>query len=130
LDRFLGLVKLFVVVAGIIIVGGTVALVWLLATRDDAVNSVERVIVESPTASLDAPADAVLDAPAGAVLDDGPGRPIDLPIPPGAIVIDMQMAGSAALLLLRGAEGQEYLATVDLPSGRRRSLLRLVPELP
>jgi len=53
-----------------------------------------------------------------------------LALPRGAAVIDMRLDGDGALLLLRTVEGEEYLALIDPATGRRRSLIRIVPETP
>ena len=111
----MGLVKLFVVVSGVVLILGMVALVWLLATRE---RPAERMATERLVAPPTAP--SVVEE---AVVTD-------LPLPSGTVVIDMQVSGPSAALLLRSVEGVEFLAWVDLPSGKRRSLLRLVPEQP
>ena len=114
MERVLGLVKLFVVVAGILIIGGTVALIWLLVQRGGEPQELVRPVAVERPASAPAP-EAELRA--------------DLAIPAGAAVIDVKLAGGQVLLLMRSLDGEEYLAMVDPLTGRRLSLLRLVPEV-
>jgi hypothetical protein len=112
LDRLLGLLKLFVVVAGIAIVLGTGALVWVIVQRGAEAPGLPSAPAPGPTS----PAEGELRA--------------DLPVPAGSVVIDLRLAGREVLLLLRAPDGVDYLALVDLATGRRLSLIRLVAESP
>jgi hypothetical protein len=128
LDRFIGLVKVFIIVAGILIIGGTVSLIWLMVNRTSPDSSVERVVA-APLATENPPMAAGENSRPVAEIPPPPAI-AELGVPAGAVVIDVKMAGSAGLLLLRTLEGQEYLALVDLQTGDRRSLIKLVPEAP
>jgi hypothetical protein len=116
LDRLLDLVKVFVVVSGILIILGTVTLVWLIASREP---DPEPVAVSEPS-----------DAPAPEAALPATEHVGEVAMPAGSVVIETRLDGDRALLLLRGAEGEDYLALVELATGRRLSLLRLVPETP
>lgn len=96
--------KLFVVLGGVALVVGTVALGWLLVQR--AVSRPDRV--PAPAAQLAA----------------------DLPLPVGSRIEQVVLDGPRLLLLLRGPEQQQYLALVNAATGERQALLRVVPEAP
>ncbi len=110
-DPWVRALKLFVVIAGVVILAGTAALAWLLATG------------------------AGRGAPPGA--EAPPARPkppapvtADLPLPAGTAIVDLQVDGERIVLLLRSRDGHDYLAVVDPTTGSRRALLRIVPETP
>jgi len=94
------------VVAGILIVLGTGTLVWLLVQRGLPKDRPRAF----PTAS-------------------GPGAGT-LAIPPGMHAISAQLDGGRALLLLVDGDGAQHLLLVDLTTGERLGLLRIVPERP
>jgi hypothetical protein len=113
-DPWIRALKLFVVLAGIVILVGSGVLVWLLArgaTREVAVAK-------------------VADPPAGAPTAATPPAPIvaDLALPAGAAILDMTSEQDRIVLLLRTPAGQDYLAVIDAATGTRRALLRIVPE--
>jgi len=95
---------LFVVVAGLLIVAGTATLIWLLVKRSGV---------------------SAQDHPAVTIADPG-----TVALPAGGEITQVATAGGQLLLLGRSpAEGQ-FLLVVDLASGERRRLLRLVPAEP
>jgi Family of unknown function (DUF6476) len=103
-DTVLKAIKLFVVVAGLLIVGGTATLIWLLVKRGG---------------------DPARPSPAVTAAE-----PAGIALPTGGEVTQVTTAGGQLLLLGRSpAEGQ-FLLVVDLASGERRRLLRLVPAGP
>lgn len=102
-DPVLKAVKIFVVVAGIAIVLGTATLIWLLVKRGGEARP--------PAASVQA-------------------EPVNVALPRGAEVIQVMVSGSQLLLLGRAPGEGQFVAVVDLASGERRRLLRLVPEAP
>jgi hypothetical protein len=101
-DPVLKALKTFVVVAGVAIVLGTATLIWLLVKRGGQ--------------GARPPAAAVREEPANVAL------------PRGAEVIQVAVSGSQLLLLGRVPSEGQFVAVVDLASGERRRLLRLVPE--
>jgi|GEM_PF-6542146 len=105
-DPWIRALKLFVVLAGIVILVGSAVLVWLLATG--------------------IPRDASTAAPPASA----PPAPViaDLPLPAGAAILDLVGDRDRIVLLLRTPAGQDYLAVVDAATGTRRALLRIVPE--
>jgi hypothetical protein len=105
MESWLKLVKAFVVLGGIVLVFGTVALGWLLVQR--------------ATGPRDRPAAAPPAALAG-----------DVPVPAGSRVEQVALDGSRILLLLRGPDQQQYLALVNAATGERQALLRVAPEPP
>lgn len=107
-DPWVRALKLFVVLAGAVILLGSGALLWLLATG----------------AGRDAPAAA---APAPVV---APPVVADLALPQGAAIVDLVSDQDKIVLLLRTPGAQDYLAVVDAATGARRALLRIVPERP
>lgn len=120
-DPWLKPLKLFVVVAGVLILLGSGTLAWLLASG----AARGRAVVE-PTAAT-SPAASALPAPPQ---PSAPAEPIlaDLPLPAGAAIVDLVSDGDRIVLLLRTATGEDYLAVVDAATGTRRALLRIVPE--
>ncbi|MCS6780914.1 MAG: hypothetical protein NZ555_14580 [Geminicoccaceae bacterium] len=115
-DPWLKPLKLFVVVAGVLILLGSGTLAWLLASG----AARGRTAAEPVSAGASAPIAATAAA----------SEPIlaDLPLPAGAAIVDLVAEGDRILLLLRTATGEDYLAVVDAATGRRRALLRIVPE--
>jgi hypothetical protein len=101
-SSYLRALKVFVVVAGLVLVLGTAALAWLLIRRHDQ--------------------EAARPARVPAM--------VDLPLPAGARIEQVVADGPRLLLLLRGPEEQQYLALVNPATGERLGLIRLVPERP
>jgi hypothetical protein len=103
-DSLLKALKIFVVVGAVVIVAGTATLIWLLVKRGTSSR--------------------VASAPAA------PAVPATIALPPGGAVTEVSVAGSQ-LVLLGTAPGEgQFVLVVDLASGERRRLLRLVPERP
>ena len=103
MEAYLRALKVFVVVAGVVLLVGTTVLVWLLLQRP--------------------PRDA---APRGAP------APIlaELPLPAGARIEQMVLDGPRLVLLIRAEQEQQYLALVNPATGERLSLVRIAPEAP
>jgi hypothetical protein len=100
-DSLLKALKIFVVVGAVVIVGGTATLIWLLVKRGTSTR----------VASV-------------------PAAPAIVALPPGGAVTAASLAGSQ-LVLLGTAPGEgQFVLVVDLASGERRRLLRLLPEHP
>ena len=97
-------VKLFVVVAGLLIVGGTATLIWLLVKRGG---------------------EAASNLPAMATMEP---RSVDLPA--GGEITQVAAQGGQLLLLGRSPADGQFLLVIDLASGERRQLLRLLPAPP
>lgn len=112
-DPWVRALKLFVVVAGLVILLGSGALLWLLASG----------------AAREAPAAATSPAPTPAP-PAAPPVVADLALPRGAAIVDLVSDQDKIVLLLRTPEAQDYLAVVDAATGTRRALLRIVPERP
>lgn len=131
MDRFLGLVKIFIVVAAICLVLGTTTLVWKLFTREvptQVVTTAPVIAPPQPGAEAIASAGAApgqIAPGAGQLTPSQTEVHAVMPVPPGAVVIDMRMQGDRALLLLRTPAGDDYLSLIDPATGRRFSLLRL-----
>lgn len=106
METWLKALKVFVVVAGILIVLGTATLIWLLVQRG-------------------LPEDRTAGRATATVPGDGTLR-----IPAGMRVAGAQLDGGRALLLLVDGEGRQHLLLVDLATGERLGLLRIVPETP
>lgn len=102
---FFKALKVFVVVAGVAIILGTITLIWLLATRRE---------------SEQAPAEAVQQLVV-------PGT---VPLPPGAEVTQLALSGSRLVLLGRIPGEGQFVAVVDASSGELVRLLRLAPGQP
>lgn len=109
-DPWVRALKLFVVVAGIVILLGSGALLWLLA------SGAAREVPTAPTP----PAPVAPPAPVVG----------DLPLPADAAIVDLVSDQDRIVLLLRTPAGQDYLAVVDAATGTRRALLRIVQETP
>lgn len=90
------------VAAGVVLVLGTGLLVWLLVQRGQG----------SREASTAAP----------------PEAPGTLALPPEARIGQVLAAGNQLVILGEVPDGGRFLAVVDLATGRRRHLLRIVPE--
>jgi hypothetical protein len=101
-DPLLRGLKVFIVISGIVLILGTTALIWLLVAKPsdggDAAIALDNVTIT------------------------------ELALPQGAHIVEMRLDGRTALLRLRDAADQEYLALVDAATGERRSLLRIVPD--
>ncbi|MDW8341782.1 MAG: hypothetical protein RMK73_09905 [Geminicoccaceae bacterium] len=111
-DSWLRSLKIFVVSAGVVLVLGTAALVFLLVQRG--------------APSRDAPSTAPGAPPASAPRALSVSG--ELPLPAGAAIVDLATEGGEIVLLLRTPAGEDYLAVVDAATGVRRLLLRIVPE--
>lgn len=118
-DPWVRALKIFVVLAGIVILVGSATLLWLLATGLGR---------EAPASA----APPVAAPPVAAPPVAAPVEPVvaELPLPQGAAILDMVSEQDRIVLLLRTPGGQDYLAVVDAATGRRRALLRIVPERP
>ncbi len=117
-DPWIRALKIFVVLAGVVILAGSGALVWLLATgvgRDAPTSAAARL---APAAEPAVPAATP------------PPVVADLPLPAGAAILDLASEQDRIVLLLRTPGGQDYLAVIDAATGTRRALLRIVPEKP
>jgi hypothetical protein len=103
-ESLLKILKLFVVVGALVIVGGTATLVWLLVKRgaDMAVPSV------TTAAHL----------------------PATIELPPGGEISQLAVASSQLVLLGRAPGEGQFVLVVDLATGARRQLLRLAPAPP
>jgi hypothetical protein len=102
MDSWIRALKIFCVVAGIVLVLGTGTLVWLLVQRQKA----REAAAPPPTAML------------------------DLRLPEGLRIAQTAFDGSRLVLLLDGPDRQQYLALVNPTTGERLSLLRVVAEPP
>jgi hypothetical protein len=110
-DPWVRALKLFVVVAGVVILLGSGALLWLLASRTGR----DAAAPPSPKAAPPSAAPPVV---------------ADLALPQGAAIVDLTTDQDRIVLLLRTPGAQDYLAVVDAATGTRRALLRIVPERP
>jgi hypothetical protein len=113
-DPWVRALKLFVVVAGVVILLGSGALLWLLASRT----------------GRDAAAAPPSPPPKAAPPSAAPPVVADLALPQGAAIVDLTTDQDRIVLLLRTPGAQDYLAVVDAATGTRRALLRIVPERP
>lgn len=102
-DSLLNAVKIFVVVSAVVIVIGTATLIALLVKRGGGV----------PAAQVVAPAE-----------------PVVVPLPAGAEVIQMSVAGSQLHLLTRVPGEGQMVIVLDMATGERKRYLRLQPESP
>lgn len=121
-DPWVRALKLFVVVAGLVILAGSAALFWLLATGAGR----ERPAAGPPSGASPAA------GPTAAMARSEPPAPVvaDLPLPAGAAILDLVSDQDRIVLLLRTPGAQDYLAVIDAATGTRRALLRIVPETP
>ncbi|MFO1036158.1 MAG: hypothetical protein U1E45_04865 [Geminicoccaceae bacterium] len=92
----------FVVVGGIVLVGGTIALIWALGHRAASPSHVA--------------------APLGQ-----PAEVADVPWPADLEPVSVAAQGERILVLAKGPQGSA-VAVLDPVTGRRISLLRLVPQ--
>lgn len=106
METWLKALKVFVVVAGIAILFGTATLFWLIVQRGLPQDRLDRVATAT-----------------------GP-RAGTLAIPAGTEVRSAQLDAGRALLLLVDGAGAQHLLLVDLTTGERLALLRIVPETP
>jgi hypothetical protein len=105
MDSWIRALKIFCVVAGVVLVIGTATLIWLLVQRNDA----RQAAIPLPPA-------------AGAI--------IELPLPDGLRIEHTAFDGRQVVLMLRGPDQQQYLALVNPATGERLSLLRVTSEAP
>jgi hypothetical protein len=101
MESWIKALKVFVVVGAVVLVVGTATLIGLLVQRR-AAHEAER--------------------PAAAGLRG------DLALPAGSRIERIELDGTRALLVLRAADQQHYLALVNPATGERLSLLRIVPD--
>ena len=98
-DNVPGLLKGFVIAAGILIIAGTAALVAaiMLKGRDDGPPAVE-------------------------------AAPVDLALPPGSRVEQVIPDGRRLVLLAVDGAGQQFILLIEAATGERVNLIRLRPE--
>ena len=93
-----GVLKAFVIISGIMLLIGAIVLAVLIMVK---------------------------------AADDGhgteAGAPVDLELPTGAKIKQMEIDGKRLVLLVEDAAGQQYMAVVDALSGERLSLIRVTP---
>lgn len=102
MEPWLRVLKVFVVVTGIILIGGTIAFVYLFLNKRETERAIE---IERQA---------------------GPAVPVVAPA--GAAIRDVQLQDGRALVVLEGADGRDYLMYVDLDRGERISLVVLEPQ--
>lgn len=102
-DRLIRSLKVFVVAAGVVLVLGTGLLIWLLVQRGQ--GSRAGVAATTPAAAT-------------------------LALPAESRISQVLTAGNQLVILGEVPDGGRFLAVVDLATGRRRHLLRIVPEAP
>ncbi len=95
-----GLLKAFVILGGIGLLVGIIALAVMIMLRASG------------------------DAPERGSEVEGP---VDVLLPAGARVSEVVVDGKRIVLLGEGADGQQFIAVVDAASGARQSLMRLTP---
>jgi hypothetical protein len=103
MESWIRALKIFVVVGGVVLVLGTGLLFWLLVQR----NAAERAAAKETATAV-----------------------VELAMPAGSRIEQVDLDGSRMALLLRGADQQQYLALVNPATGERLSLVRVVPESP
>ena len=96
-----GLLKAFVILGGIGLLVGIIALAVMIMLR----------------AGNDQAPDQV----------DAPAAPVDLALPAGVRVTEVVVDGKRMVLLGEDEGGQQFIAVVDAESGARRNLIRLIP---
>lgn len=96
-----GLLKAFVILGGIGLLVGIIALAVMIMLRAGGDRALTQV--------------------------DAPAAPVDLPLPVGARVVEVVVDGKRLVLLGEDEGGQQFIAVVDADSGARRSLIRLAP---
>ena len=104
MEPWLKVLKVFVVVAGLVLLVGTTAFVYLVLDKRTA------------------------DRAGAAARQSGPPEPII--IPPDSQVVDLRLEQGRALVMLRDAAGRNYLLLVDVAAGRRLGLVVLRPDVP
>ncbi|MGI9485560.1 MAG: hypothetical protein ACR2RF_06710 [Geminicoccaceae bacterium] len=95
-----GLLKAFVILGGIGLLVGIIALAVMIMLR-----------------ATDDPSDGVAL----------PAEPVDLALPAGVRVSEVVVDGKRMVLLGEDEGGQQFIAVVDAESGARRNLIRLIP---
>ncbi len=106
MESLRGALKAFVIIAGILIVLGTGTLIWVIVQRAARTAPPAQPTVEiRPTFSA-----------------------TELQVPAGSRVIDMRLSDTRLVLHLATPDEQEYIAIVDLATGRRLGLMRVVPQ--
>ena len=103
-DSLLKVLKLFVVVGGLVIVGGTATLIWVMVKRGTHTAATPAV------------------AP--------PSLPGTIEVPQGGEIAQLAIAGSQLVLLGQAPGAGQFVVVVDLATGARRQLLRIVPAPP
>jgi hypothetical protein len=100
--------RLLVIVLGVLLVGGTLALVAAIIIRSSQPSQPRGAprVLSAPAAS---PYDAVLD------------------LPPGAVIQSLQPAGERLLVALILPDGRQQIVVLDLVSGARRGTIELRP---
>jgi hypothetical protein len=93
-----------VVVSGILIVGGTATLIWVLVKRGTSTAVAPAAMAPALTGTIE--------------------------LPPGGEVAQVTVAGSRLVLLGRAPGLGQFVLEVDLATGARRKLLRLAPAAP
>ncbi|MFW5835256.1 MAG: hypothetical protein ACOCYE_14280 [Pseudomonadota bacterium] len=104
MEPWLKVLKLFVVVAGVVLLIGTTAFVYLFLEKRET----DRL---AAAARETAPAEAIA-------------------VPAGARVVDLRFEQGRTLAMLTADDGRTYLMLVDVASGRRLGLVVLEPETP
>ncbi|WGF89041.1 hypothetical protein [Marinivivus vitaminiproducens] len=104
MEAFTAALKVFVVAAGILLVGGTLALGYMLWQRAATPDP-----VSTPTAEI---------APAA--------EPGTVVLPAGSRIVQVAAEGGRLTLLIEGQFGVQFVATVDPRTGRQLGLLRAV----
>jgi hypothetical protein len=138
-DNIARVLKVFVIVGGVVLVGGAVLLVVLILTRDarrQPADLPEPARAESagapgPGAASPTADDAsAVSGPAGRLCQAGPpqAEPMSVPLPAGARVEQVVPNGACLILLGVDGSGRQFVALVDPFTGRRISLLLLHPE--
>lgn len=108
-DGFLRAVKIFNVVAGILLVFGTATLVGALIIRASGDDEPE----EAPVRQADAGHQA-----------------LELPAPAGSRIIESHVDGKTVLLILETADAEQIAIAVELDSGRITKLTPGEPDQP
>lgn len=103
MEAFTAALKVFVVAAGVVLIGGTIALVYMLWQRA-----------------------APSDAPPAPVASDAPAEPASVVLPAGSRIVQVTSSGDRLTLLIEGQFGVQFVATVDAVTGRQIGLLRAV----
>jgi hypothetical protein len=99
--------KILVVVMGVLLVGGTAALIAAIIDRASRHTA-------TPSASAPTPSGRGFERAA-------------VPLPPGARVVSAELAGDRILVRLARAEGGEALIIIDAKSGAALGTIDLLP---